>query len=710
MAFVIKDAAVEARILKDCKEWIERIDKARDTLDELNLDNWNNYNLITDKVFYEGDARVFIPICFMLVETLVARLISSIFNEPVPVPLMGMGPEDKDQQDRIRALLHHQQRTQVKLKRKFTEYVRSRCIFTKAFAKITWKTEYRTIKRRVLVEEEVSEPLEPLSPLEGGGPDELDVIPGEEAIGPETLSGLPEEIEETGEGVSETPQGGLPDHPKAKWTVEEERVPVYDCWDLEVKDYFNMGVDPLASDDNIQNARFTYEKILISDSALQLMAEELDADGEKKYKIEAPGDHSNATTNSFEDDKVIEKKRLIGIDVSTFDETRNPENEGMHELHICYYTTPFSDGTFPEKNALFTLLNKTFLIQAEKNPWFHGMRPYISGSTFPRPKEFDGQSVCSVARTQQYEMNAKRNQALDADTFNMMQMMLAGSEAGIEDNQFIASQNGIVHCDDINQIRNIVFPNFSQNGHIAEGMLKQDVREATGITEALQGVDSSGPRKTAFQVGQTLSQGSERLKLILEEIGTNEWPQLFEMAHYLNQQFLTQDTFIRFTERERIGFKFFGNKEDNKGSAEEKITLKEIAMPVDFVGMDFQEKELENIKNNKIVEFFSLVSQFPPSPENRTFFNIILRKVWTKVLKEPLEELVDDKGEPLLLTQPGANSIFDTNIQDKAETDAAAAEAEAARQPPEEGASQVPGGNVAGLGDQAIAALSNIGQ
>lgn len=699
MAFEIKSEREAARILKDCKEWIDRIDKARDTLDELNLDNWNNYNNITDKVYYEGDANVFVPLCFQLVETLTSRLISSIFNEPVPVPLMGMGPEDKNQQDRIRALLNHQQKTQVKLKRKFTEYVRSRCIFTKAYAKVTWRTDYRTIKKRILVEEEeqTQEDLPPeLAELEG--------LLGEET-GPEgaTISGLPETSEDTDTEDSETPQGGLPDHPKAKWSVEEERVPVYDCWDLEVKDYFNMGVDPLASDDNIQNARFMYEKVLVSDSELALMAEELDQDGEKKYKFLQAGDHENATSVTFEDNKVIDKKRLIGIDVSTLEHTKTPENEGMHEIHTCYYTTPFKSGDLPEKHSLFTLLNKTYLIQAEKNPWFHGMIPYISGSTFPRPGEFEGQSVCSVARTQQYEANAKRNQALDADTFNMMQMLLAGSEAGIEDNQFTASQNGIIHCDNIDQIRNIVFPNFSQNGYNAEQFLKKDVREATGITESIQGLDSEGPRKTAFQVGQNLSQGSERLKLILEEIGTNEWPQLFEMAHYNNQQFLTQDTFFRVTESERIGFKFFGNEEDTKGAIEEKISLKDIAMPVDFVGMSFKERELEDIQNNKIMQFFDVVTKFPPSPENRTFFNIILRKVWTKVMKEPIEELIDDNGNYLLLTQPGAANIFDTNIQDKAEADLLSQQT----QPPE--ASQVPGGNIGGLGDQGVAALSQLG-
>jgi len=550
MAFELKSDEDSSRILQDCKEWIERIDKSRDTLDELNLDNWNNYNSITDKQYYEGDANVFVPLCFQLSETLVSRLISSIFSDPVPVPLMGMGPKDKDQQDRIRALLHHQQKTQVKLKRKFTEYVRARCIFTKAYAKVTWRTDYRTIKKRVLVEEEdvqeLAQEVPPeLAELEGLLGDEVD----QELGGASTLSGLPEESEEslTDEPVPDDHQGGLPDHPKAKWSVEEERVPVYDCWDLETKDYFNMGVDPLASDDNIQNARFMYEKVLVSDSELDLMSEELDPDREKKYKFFKPGNYGDATSTSFEDNKIIDKKRSIGIDISTIEHTKTPENDGMHELHICYYTTPFKKGAVPEKNALFTLLNKTYLIQAEKNPWFHGMKPYISGSTFPRPKEFEGQSVCSVARTQQYEVNAKRNQALDADTFSMMQMMLAGADAGIEDNQFTASQNGIIHCDDITQIRPIVFPNFSQNGYNAEAFLKRDVRESTGITEAIQGIDDQGPRKTAFQVGQNLSQGSERLKLILEEIGTNEWPQLFEMAHYNNQQFLTQDTFVRFT-------------------------------------------------------------------------------------------------------------------------------------------------------------------
>jgi hypothetical protein len=715
MAFEIKDGATHSRIVEDLKSWIDRIEQSRVTLDELNLDNWNNYNSVTDKVYYEGDANIFVPVCFMLVETLVARIIASIFAEDIPVPLMGMGPDDKNSQDRIRALLHQQQKSQVKLKRKFTEYVRSRCIFTKAYAKICWRTEYRTIKKRVL--EEAPDPL--VFEQQEDEDAFLDVLDPDFAGAEEgeTLSGLPEVGEDADLDIGpESDQGhqtGLPDHPKAKWTVKEERVPTYDCWDIQVKDYFNMGVDPLAENDDIQQARFMYERSFVSSSELMLMASEEDPDGEKKYKMLSMDSYEGAKGQTFDDDYIIDKKRLIGLDVSVLDKTKNAENEDMHEIHTCYYTTPFSNGAYPEKHAVFTLLNRTYLIQAEKNPWFHGMIPYISGSTFPRPKEFEGQSVCSVARTQQYETNAKRNQALDADTFSMMQMIFAGAEAGIEDNQFTASQNGVIHCDDVNQIKPMVFPSFSQNGYQAEAFLKNDVRESTGITEALQGVDGTGPRQTAFQVGQKLSQGSERLKLILEEVGTNEWPQLFEMAHYNNQQFLTKDTFLRLTEREKAGFKFFGNPNDTKNNdQEEKVTLKDISMPVDFVGSDFQERELENIRNQKIVDFFQLVQSFPESPENRSFFNIVLRKVWTKVLRQPVEDLYDDNGDPILLTQPGAKSLFDTKIQEKSDLDAqnSLLQQEMQAQTPEGApASQVPGGNVEGLSDQDIAALSEFG-
>jgi hypothetical protein len=157
------------------------------------------------------------------------------------------------------------------------------------------------------------------------------------------------------------------------------------------------------------------------------------------------------------------------------------------------------------------------------------------------------------------------------------------------------------------------------------------------------------------------------------------------------------------TESERIGFKFFGNEEDTKGPVEEKISLKDIAMPVDFVGMDFQEKELENIQNNKIVQFFETVTKFPPTPENQTFFNIVLRLIWTKVLKKPLEDLIDDQGKYILLTQPGAANVFDTSIQDKADAEFLNDQAK----PPE--GSQVPGGNVGGLGDQGVANLADGG-
>ena len=78
---------------------------------------------------------------------------------------------------------------------------------------------------------------------------------------------------------------------------------------------------------------------------------------------------------------------------------------------------------------------------------------------------------------------------------------------------------------------------------------------------------------------------------------------------------------------------------------------------------DLPHDKLENICYRNIMSFLQLLQNLPPSEDNQSFFNMLIEKFWVDVLKFPREDLVDDEGNRLLLTQPGAASIFDTETE-----------------------------------------------
>lgn len=618
-------------VTADIIENIEMIEESREDIDRIAMELYKNYNSIRSKRFYDGDSDIFVPFSFMMVETVVAKHMRSIFAEAVPVPFAGVGPEDKDQAEKIRALLQMQQKGSVKLQRKVQDYIRAKCIFPKAYAEIHWRTDYRTVTRPK---------VETIDPNKGA-------------------------IEE----------GGIPKPTFQRVTSEEKVVATYDCWDWKNLDYFDVGVHPNTPDGDIQRAPFTYVRSLMTDAELKIMADQKDATGKNILQMLAVKDVEGAGDGEFSDE-FIEQKELIGVNVSKLEKNVNHDGK-LHEVHICYMDYDFSGDGVTDKNSVFVLIDRKILVRADKNPFWHGMKPYISGSYFPRPNQWEGTSLIQPVRKIQYEINDFRNLGLDGAKMSLTQNWIVSDDSGIEDDQIRISQGGVITVTgDVNKaIKQVVFPDLSRVGVQVEAIMEANMREATGVTRAVQGVTESGPRQTATQFSQMLAQAGDRTRLSIETFGLHEWNDCWTMAHSLNQQMLRKATFVRLTEAESMGFEFFGTPEitgdlDENGEIEiirqkgvGEVNQEDLALNFDFVINTFGEVELENLRNSNILTFLQLVQSFPPTPENRTFFNLIIRKYWVDVLKMPVEELYDDKGEFILLTPPGAASIFDSEIQ-----------------------------------------------
>ena len=635
MPIEIKSRKKLDEALKEAVQWIEDIEESRKNTDKVAMELYKNYNSIRSKRFYNGDSDIFVPFSFMMVETMVAKIMRSVWSEPIPVPIAGVGPNDKDQADKIRALLHMQQKSQVKLWTKMLNYWRAKCIYPRAYAEIFWRTDYRKVRKP-----KVTKTTAEQGPVEEG------------AIDKPSFS---------------------------KVTSEETMVAEYDCWDVKNLDYFDVGVDPTTPDGDIQRAKFTYVRSLVTDQELKIMADQKDKDDRPLYEMvkEVKG----AGDGKFSDD-YLDQKSLLGIDLRNLPTL---ENKGdRHEMHTCYMHYDIDDDGVIEKDCLVVILDRKQVIRFEKNPWWHGKKPYISGSYFERPNQFEGMSLIQPVRKIQYEINDKRNQELDSATYSLLHNWLVGADAGIEDSQIRVSQGGVIHADDITQVREVTFPDLTQVGQRAEAILEANMREAIGVTRSVQGVQESGPRQTATQFSQMLAQAGDRTRLTLETFGNNEWASLWSMAHSLNQQHLRQDTFVRLTERDSLGFDYFGEDnltgelDDETGLPEIETTMgqgtvseADLAMDMDFIVQSFGELEMENLRNANLTTFMQLVSTLPPDEQNKTFFNMIIRKYWTGVMKMPLEELIDDNGEFIMLTQPGAKSIFDAQIaEDRAQSDA----------------------------------------
>lgn len=572
--------------IKKAQEWaiarIKELDIAYEPHFKIALEHYMNYNSKTFKSFYKGRADTFVPLSFQIVETILARYMRAIHQPKIPFPLQGIGEEDKLAQQKIEALFHIQQRQQVKMYLKHLDYFRGMLMYGRGYAKMKWRTEYRKVRKLV-------------------------AEPGFTQI------------------------GGMPIPTVMKTTSKQEIILKYDCWDFIPTDYFDMRVDPEAPNADIQRAGFVVEKRMIDWSVLKKMATQVDSESRPIYSnfddLEGKGDAAMT-------EEEIDRKLAMNINISALNAIK--QDGVKHRLDEIWCTYDIDGDGIAEEGVLMTILDQKRIIRCELNPLWHNEYPYISSNTFRRPNEFLGQGLLDATRKIQYEINDKRNQSLDYGSMALNASWIVGDGAGLEDSQIRMSQHGVLRVRDKNQIETMKFPaELMQLAEQANAIMESNMREATGATRSVAGLQQGGPRQTASQFAQLLAQAGERGRLGLDSYAEEAHREIGYQAHALNQQFLRRDTYVRLTEEERGFFDTF------KGG---NLTRADLAQDVDFIKPNFADQEGEALRNQNLTSFLQIIQTLPDSPANRILLQKTVHKIWTDQFKFDERELFDSRG------------------------------------------------------------------
>ncbi len=586
MAINIK-TAVE---LKKAEKWaISRLDEIENAYAphfKIALENYMNYNSKTFKRFYKGRADVFVPLSFQIVEVILARYMNAIYQQKMPFPMQGIGEFNKMNEEKLQALFHIQQKQNVKMYLKHLDYFRGMFIYGRGYGKMKWRSQYRKVTRLV---------NEPIEQIEGAFP-------------------VPKMMRTRG---------------------KQEIILKYDCWDFTPVDYFDMLVDPEAENGDIQRASFVSEKRMISWDELNRIGTQVDGEGKPIYQNFADLEGKGDAELTSED---LDRKLSMHINISAINNMRQDGKKHRIDEIWCEYDID-GDG-MAEEGVLLTLLDKKRIIRAELNPLWHNEYPYISSNTFRRPNEFMGQGLLDATRKIQYEINDKRNQALDFGTMSLNASWIIGDGAGIEDSQIRASQFGVLRVRDMNQIAPMKFPvELIQVAEQANAIMEANMRETTGATRSVQGLQSGGPRQTASQFSQLLAQAGERGRLGLDSYAEEAHTEIGRQGMALNQQFLRRDVYIRLTKEEQGYFKLFGEGQN--------ITRADLVMGTEFIKPNFSDQEGEALRNQNLTAFLQIIQTLPDSPANRIILQKVIHKIWTKQMKFEEDELFDEEGNIL---------------------------------------------------------------
>lgn len=597
MAILIK---TETEI-KKAANWaiarLEEIENAYQARHRVALEHYMNYNSKTYKKFYNGRADTFVPLSFQLVEIQLARFMRAIYQQKFPYDLEGIGPVNVLLEEKNRALIDLQQKQFAKMYIRHLDYFRSMFIYGRGFAKMKWRTEYKKVTKLV-----VDEPSEP-------------------------------------------PQGSLPVSPIIKVSGKQDLILTYDSWEFTPVDYFDMFVDPLAKDGDLQNASFVAEHRIISWDELRTMGAQKDSRGMPLYTnfsdMENRGDAALT-------DEAITRKLALGMNVTAIDAMK--QDGKKHHIHEIWCDYDIDGDGVVERGVILTLLDRKRIIRADFNPLWHADLPYVSSSMYRVPNEFLSQGLLDSTRKMQYEINDKRNQALDYGAMSLNASWIVGDAAGIEDNQIRMTQHGVIRARDASQVQPIKFPaELMQLAEQANVIMESNMRDAVGSTRSLAGLPQGGPRQTASQFTQTLAQAGERGRLSLDTYAEEAHGDIGKYAHALNQQFLRRDMRIRLTEEQQSKFNELKNGD--------VVQRQDLALDVVFKSPNFADIEAEAIRNQNMTTMLQIVQTLPDSDANRILLQKLIHKVWTDQFNFDEKELFGPDGQILPFSQNPTNVV-----------------------------------------------------
>lgn len=192
-----------------------------------------------------------------------------------------------------------------------------------------------------------------------------------------------------------------------------------------------------------------------------------------------------------------------------------------------------------EDDRVVTIANRAVIIREAKNPFYHGKKPFVHIINNVVPHEFYGLGEVEPLERLQHELNAKRNQRLDAVNLilNPIFKLIRGKGVNIDDVQNM-QPGSIVRMNEPDGLQPLLVPDVKTSAYNEEEMVKRDMQDVSGMYDYARGA-TPARRETATAITSLQEMANmrfqKRLRLIIE-MGIIR---LTEMLVALNQQYMT---------------------------------------------------------------------------------------------------------------------------------------------------------------------------
>lgn len=204
------------------------------------------------------------------------------------------------------------------------------------------------------------------------------------------------------------------------------------------------------------------------------------------------------------------------------------------------------DGDGIDEECHIIIANRTIVVRAVANPYFHQKRPLIKVCFCKVPGEWYGIGLIEPVISLINQLVTVRRQRLDNITLILNRMWKVKSTADVDPTKLVASPNGIVLVDDMGDIEALTIPDVTQSSFQDANQILSDIFAATvpqSITGSMDDMKtgSIGIGAVRANIAQALEKFATAAKAI-EEDGVTP---VLDIMYALDLQYLNTDEIIR---------------------------------------------------------------------------------------------------------------------------------------------------------------------
>jgi hypothetical protein len=498
-------------------------------------------------------AKVFIPICYQIIEAATPKLISFLSDNDSQ---FGVVPQDIKQQqiaDNVKNLLQKQLQL-AGFNRKYESFIKQLLMYGTSYFFVDWKVRYAWVWERV-----------PETTI---------------AVDPATGANVP-----TTKYVD-----------KKTYKIVERRP---ELTFLDILDVFPAQDYPTVDDQpGIYIRRFVNKDEF-----------EARTKGDAPYFANANAVKDSGTSQKYQETRQWRKSARGETATTTSSQIELIEYWGPYDL----------DGSGRPCECQIVIANRSVIVRAVANPYYHQKRPLIKVCFTNIPGEWFGMGLIEPVVCLQNELNTVRRQRLDNVNLMINRMWKVLSTADVDIDKLVAAPGGIVLTDNMDAIEPLPPQDITQSSYADAEKIVQDMFNATipptltGSIDDMKGMAKGGGGLGVARVA--VSQALEKFATAAKNVEEEGVKKLLELFYQLDLQYLNNAEVLK---------AFYGDIFPTGPNGENLVTPEMIRGQVNFTMTVLSEMVNKDAKVNQMISYYS-VFQAVLSPESQ---EAIAKQVW----------------------------------------------------------------------------------